>query len=221
MPLDWPGSDAYPKTRVRRARAVKLRIISVLAAFFAGGLLGLVLLNVSVPVQRQALSPAPALGPSVTPLSSSPTPFDSGKVLPNTVQHQAQSSAPALVSPVTQSPIPTGLQGDSGKVLKLYMRLLVLKYSTNPFEFRRKAIGKYVETEIYQDKFIDEGTNARIIDLDSAFLCVMDGLEFGRHNKRTLIIVRGRLSESEGMIGLNGSSLFQMGELASTSPAMR
>jgi DnaJ domain/MORN repeat len=46
---------------------------------------------------------ASALGPSVTPLSTSATPFDSGKVLPSSVQQQAQPSAPTLESPLADA----------------------------------------------------------------------------------------------------------------------
>ncbi len=79
---------------------------------------------------------------------------------------------------------------------------LALKFNSNPFEVREKNIGKNYETSIFAEKFIDEGTDARIIDANSGFYCLMKGSEYSKHNKRGVMVVRGTLAEGGTGLGL-------------------
>lgn len=91
---------------------------------------------------------------------------------------------------------------DSGSYEKLDSGVMAMKYASNPFEVR-KSLGKKYETEIFTDKFIDEGSTALIIDGNFGFYCRMKGDEFGQHNQRGTMVVRGVLAESDGRIGLD------------------
>jgi hypothetical protein len=107
----------------------------------------------------------------------------------------------ATITPLSvQSPEKSA---SSGPVLKVDSLILALKSSSNPFEIRNKALGKSVETQIFVERFVDEGEFARMIDANSGFFCRMKGEEFGKHNKRGVIVVRGTLVEDGGKFGLD------------------
>ena len=82
------------------------------------------------------------------------------------------------------------------------MGIVAMQYSSNPFG-TRKLIGDKVETIMFFNTFQDEGYRAKVIDGNFGFFCNMNGEEFGEHNKKGAKIVRGKISESDGRIGLN------------------
>lgn len=81
---------------------------------------------------------------------------------------------------------------------------LALEYAANPFEIRKKYLGKRYRTNILITQRIDEGTHARLIN-EAGFFCLMDSQTFtdfyakGEHSP----MVTGVLVESRGGIGLN------------------
>jgi hypothetical protein len=81
--------------------------------------------------------------------------------------------------------------------------ILMFKNSSNPFEIREKVVGKRIETQMFVEKFIDEGANAKMIDANTGFFCRMPGSEYGQHNKRGVIVVVGTFVQEAGDIGLN------------------
>ncbi len=87
---------------------------------------------------------------------------------------------------------------------KVDSMILALKFSSNPFEIRENNIGKSYETSIFADKFIDEGTYARVLDGNTGFFCLMKGSDYGKHNQRGVMVVRGVLAEAQSIgIGLD------------------
>jgi hypothetical protein len=82
----------------------------------------------------------------------------------------------------------------------------MFKASSNPFEIREKVVGKRIETQMFVEKFIDEGNVAKMIDANTGFFCRMPGSEYGKHNKRGVIVVIGTFVEEGGSIGLNDCS---------------
>ncbi len=92
---------------------------------------------------------------------------------------------------------------ETSSFTKIDSLTLALRYSSNPFEVREKNIGKRYETSIFADKFIDEGTHARVLDGNSGFFCRMKGSDYGKHNKRGIMVIRGTLAESSSGIGLD------------------
>ena len=113
----------------------------------------------------------------------------------------SSASPPALISPSVIS-LPTPNQSRNN-LPKLDNLLLAMKYQSNPFDIRAKALSRPIETSMFQEKFIDEGVNARIIDANSGFFCLMRGSDYASSNKRGLIVVNGILGEYAGKIGLN------------------
>jgi hypothetical protein len=89
------------------------------------------------------------------------------------------------------------------KVYRADNMILMFKNSSNPFEIREKVVGKKIETQMFVEKFIDEGTNAKMIDANTGFFCRMPGSEYGQHNKRGVIVVVGTFVQEAGDIGLN------------------
>lgn len=85
---------------------------------------------------------------------------------------------------------------------KIDSMALAFKYVSNPFEVR-KSLGKKMETEIFTENFIDEGSTAMVIDANDGFYCRMSGAEYGQHNQRGVMVVRGILAESNGRLGLD------------------
>ena len=94
----------------------------------------------------------------------------------------------------------------SARIYKADNMILMFKESSNPFEIREKVVGKRIETQMFVEKFIDEGTTAKMIDANTGFFCRMRGSEYGKHNKRGVIVVVGTFVEEGGSIGLNDCS---------------
>lgn len=92
------------------------------------------------------------------------------------------------------------------RVYKADNMILMFKNSSNPFEIREKVVGKRIETQMFVEKFVDEGTTAKMIDANTGFFCRMLGSEYGKHNKRGVIVVVGTFVEESGVIGLNDCS---------------
>ncbi len=113
-----------------------------------------------------------------------------------------------VVTRASITPMSTLPQGKSttDQALKVDSIILALKASSNPFELRKRALGKRVETQIFSESFIDEGNYARVIDGNSGIFCIMTGTEFGKHNKKGYKVVQGILMEDEGKFGLNDCS---------------
>jgi uncharacterized membrane protein YvbJ len=89
------------------------------------------------------------------------------------------------------------------KVYKADNMIIAMKNLSNPFEVKDKIVGKRIETQMFVEKFVDEGNKARVIDANTGFFCRMDGREYGKHNKRGVIVVVGTLVSESGSIGLN------------------
>ncbi|WP_062306875.1 hypothetical protein [Polynucleobacter sinensis] len=89
------------------------------------------------------------------------------------------------------------------KVYRADNMILMFKNSSNPFEIREKVVGKKIETQMFVEKFIDEGTTAKMIDANTGFFCRMPGSEYGQHNKRGVIVVVGTFVQEAGNIGLD------------------
>jgi hypothetical protein len=109
--------------------------------------------------------------------------------------NEASVSAPA--SSIAPTPVRT---------YKADNMILMFKASSNPFEIREKVVGKRIETQMFVEKFIDEGNVAKMIDANTGFFCRMPGSEYGKHNKRGVIVVIGTFVEEGGSIGLNDCS---------------
>ncbi|NOT15558.1 MAG: zinc ribbon domain-containing protein [Methylotenera sp.] len=86
---------------------------------------------------------------------------------------------------------------------KLDDLMISMKFQSNPFDVRKKLVGKYVETKMFVEKFVDEGNKARLIGDMSGFTCLMNGDEYGAHNKKGIIVVKGKVAEWSGGIGLD------------------
>jgi len=74
---------------------------------------------------------------------------------------------------------------------------LAIQYTTDPFS-ARNMLGQLIETQIFADKFMDEGDVARVLDGNSGFYCRMSGSEYSKHNGRGAMVIRGKLSEIKG-----------------------
>lgn len=81
---------------------------------------------------------------------------------------------------------------------------LALQYFANPFEIRKKYLGRRYRTNILITQRIDEGTHARLIN-EAGFFCLMDSQAFIKFYAKgeDSPIVTGILAESRGQIGLN------------------
>jgi len=81
---------------------------------------------------------------------------------------------------------------------------LVLEYSSNPFDFRKKRLGKTFETSFRYIGFNDYSGRARIFD-EGGFYCFMNPNKFSSLNltRGDQIIIKGVLNEDSSSIGFN------------------
>ena len=90
-----------------------------------------------------------------------------------------------------------------GKVYKVNSLELAVKQASDPFQIRDKVVGKTIETQMIVENFVDEGSDAKLIDALDGFFCRMKPSEFEKHNDRGVLVVRGTLVQDGGEIGLD------------------
>lgn len=98
------------------------------------------------------------------------------------------------------------------KIYKLDDFQIASTYLSNPSEAKTKLVGKTIETKIFPDQYISEGSKFRLIGDGSGVTCLMDAQEYSKHNSRTTKVVRGKMAVWSGGIGLDNCIYISEGE---------